>query len=410
MTQRVSKQITNQKDIDYLINISENDISTSFIMETFGEFAGSSRFHPYDTFHIPAGAYGSGTKKNKNQCNTTIGIWIFNKFCIEKDLIDVFGYINYEIDNKKFKNIVASITSEVLEDRLDLSILDKFLQKSQKLMPYCTILTPNYTKKFLNCTKIITKRKNELAKQYAKEIESGDINTAEIIEKELLSFAREYLKDDPSMDLFLSGARSTFDNHFKNMYIMKGAIRDPDPNAEKQYNIVMSNYADGISKEDYSIIANSLAAGPYARSNNTQIGGYWEKLFVSAYQHLSLDPPNSDCGTTDTIKVYLTKDNIQDWMYCYILEDNGSLTQINSKNINKFMNKNANIRFAALCESKTGFCNKCIGDLYYKLGMKNIGTAMAKVPATLKLVSMKSFHVSNIVTTTIDVEKAFGLK
>jgi hypothetical protein len=407
---RISKHITNQKDIDYLINILEEEIGTKYMMETFGEFNGTAKFHPYDTFYVPIGAYGRDKKKNKKPCLTTVGIWVFNKYCIEKDLIDTFGYVNYEIDKKKFNRLVSKITTSVIEDDIELEVLDRFLQKSQKLMPMCTILTPNHTEKFLSCTKEINKRKKELAKKYAKEIEAGDAVVAEQIEKELLRFARDYLKDDPSMDLFTSGARSSFDNHFKNMYIMRGAVRNPDPLADKQYNIVLSNFVDGISKEDYPIIANSLAAGPYSRAKKTEVGGYWEKLFVSAYQHLKLDPPGSDCGTTDTIEVLLTEKNCQSWMYCYIRENNGTLIQLNSKNLDKYIGKTVKFRFSSLCESKTGFCNKCAGDLFYKLNIMNIGVSMAKIPSTLKNLNMKAFHDNNVKTVSIDIEKVFSLK
>jgi hypothetical protein len=359
---REARVITKQEDIDYLVNISEEEIGMSFMMETFGEFNEKCRFHPYDSFYVPVGAYGRGNKTNKKKCFTNVGIWIFNKYFIEKDLLDYFGYINYEINKKKWQGLVAKITDGVMMEELELHTLDRFLQKSQKLMPMCTVLTPNHTQRFLSCTKEINKRKKELAKKYAKEIEAGDPVVAEKMEKELLDFARDYLDGDPSMDLYLSGARSSFENHFKNMYVMKGAIRNPDPNAEKKYNIVLSNYADGISKEDYPIIANSLAAGPYARAKKTEVGGYWEKLFVSAYQHLKLDPPGSDCGTTDTVSVYLTGDNYRQWLYSYMQDKNGVLEALTPKNYEKYLNKNINFRFASLCESKTGFCNKCIGD------------------------------------------------
>jgi hypothetical protein len=408
---RVSKQIREQKEIDYLINIKEEEIGTSFMMETFGEFDEKVRFRPYDTFIVPTGAYGRDNKKNKKPFTTTVGIWVFNKYMIESDLLHHIGYINRELNKKGFNQLVSKITSGVLEDDLDVEVLDRFLQKSQKLMPMCTILAPNQTKRFIDCIKEIDKRKKVLAKKYEKEIANGDPIAAEQMEKELLNFAREYLKDDPSMDIYLSGARSSFENHFKNMYVMKGAIKNPDPNAEKPYNIVLSCYANGISKEDYPVIANSLAAGPYARAKKTEVGGYWEKLFISAYQHLTCDKPGSDCGTTDTVEVFLTNDNLQGWMYSYIREKSGELVELNSKNKDKYLGKTVNFRFSSLCESKTGgFCNKCIGNLFYKRGITNVGASMPKIPSTLKNASMKSFHDSTVKTYTIDVEKAFGLK
>ena len=34
-------------------------------------------------------------------------------------------------------------------------------------------------------------------------------------------------------------------------------IRNPDPNARKQFDIALSNYNNGISKEEYAIFCNS---------------------------------------------------------------------------------------------------------------------------------------------------------
>ena len=60
----------------------------------------------------------------------------------------------------------------------------------------------------------------------------------------------------------------------------------------------MSNYIEGIAKEEYADFANSLAEGPYSRSNKTEVGGYWEKLMLPAFQHVkNWAEKGSDCGT-----------------------------------------------------------------------------------------------------------------
>ena len=109
-----------------------------------------------------------------------------------------------------------------------------------------------------------------------------------IIEKELLDYSREILKDDPSMDMFNSGARASFENNFKNMFVSKGAVKNPDPT--KGYDLITSSYMDGIGKDEYAAFAASLSAGPYSRAKKTETGGYWEKLFLRAFQHLKLLP------------------------------------------------------------------------------------------------------------------------
>ena len=408
MSSRKSKKITSPKDIEYLVNIKEKDITTSFIMDTFGEFETGQRFRPYDIIEIPANSYGPEGKKNKKPFVTTVGIWIFNKYFIEEDLFDMFKYVNKTIDKKMYGKLNNEISVAVLEDRLPLETMKRFNMKTQKCMPYISILAPNYTDKMLTCTEVINKKKKELYKKYEERIKKGDEIAASRMEKELLDFAIEYMGDDPSMDMFISGARGSIGNNFKNMFVMKGVIKDPDPNAKQKYNVAMSNYIDGISPDEYALFANSLAAGPYARAKKTENGGYREKLFLRAFQHLTLDPPGSDCGTKRYIEVILTESNINEWMYSYIIEGS-KLVELTSQNKSKYIGKKVKVRFSALCESKTGICNKCMGNLYYRLDKTNVGTSLTQIPSVQKNIAMKSFHDSTQSLYDMDLEKIFQL-
>ena len=402
---RVAKLITDKKDIDFLLSLKEEDISFSLMMEMFGEFNGKQRFHPYDILEVPPNSYGPENDRNTNKFVTTVGLWVWNIYHLEKELHHILGYINHTIDKKAFGKIDSTLSYALLEDDITIQHIKNFIHKTQADMPFVSIVSPSMTEKMLTSTKVIKKKKEELAKKYKKEIEAGDEVAIERMEKELLDYAKDYLDGDPSLDSFDSGARGSFGNNFKNMFIIKGAIKDPDPN--KGYNIAMSNYMDGVSKEEYAVFANSLAAGPYARGKKTEIGGYWEKLFVAAFQHVVLDPEGSDCKTDKYVTVKL--DNPGDWMYSYMIEGN-NLVELNSKNVDKYKGKTVKFRFSSMCKSKTGICNKCAGNMFYKLGIKNIGMTLPVIPSTLKNLSMKSFHDSSVKTTEMDVMKAFGLK
>lgn len=406
---RKAKVITNKDDIEYIAHITEDSITSSFMMETFGEFNGTSRFNPYDEITIPPGCYGNNGKLNKKEFNTTVGIYVFNKYFIEKDLFDAFGYINKEINGDMHDYINSELSYLLLEDEITVEQLKRFHKKVQKFMPFVSFLSPTYTEKFLTSTEAINKKKTELIKANKEAIEAGDEVVTERIEKELLDFAREYLADDPSMDSYLSGARGSFGNNFKNMYVMKGAVKDPDPNAKQKYRIATSNYMDGIKPEEYVIYANSLAAGPFSRAKKTEVGGYLEKLFLYAYQHITLDPPGSDCKTKRFITVTLTSKNIKQWMYSYVIQGD-KLVEITRKNKDKFIGKTVKLRYSALCESKTGICNCCFGNLPYRRGALNNGIESTVVPSTMKNKSMKAFHDSVQRTTEIDINKAFGFK
>ena len=408
MAVRKAKVIKDPKDIEYISNLKEEDITLSFIMEMFGEFNGKRRFNPYDEIEIPAGKYGIDKYKNKQPIYTTVGLYVFNKFFIEKDLVHIFGYINETVDDELFENINSKLSSALLEDDIDVATLKRYLMKTQKVMPYVSILSPNYTEKMLTCSKVIDKKKAELYKKYKEGIDAGDPVIATKMEKELLDFAVDYMKDDPSMDMFISGARGTVGNNFKNMFVIKGAIKDPDPNAKQKYKVALSNYIDGISPEEYSLFANSLAAGPFARAKKTEVGGALEKLFLYGLQHVKMDVPGSDCKTKRTKTVTLTKKNIKSWMYSYVMEGDKPV-EITSKNKDKYIGKTVKIRFSSLCQDKNPgcICNICGGNLPYRRGIQNAGIETTQIASTMKNKSMKSFHDSVQRMHVMDVRRAF---
>lgn len=403
---RMGRLITNKNDVNYFLSIDEElGTKKSTIMELFGEFNGKHRFNQYDMFDVPPNSYGPEGKRNKNTFRTTIGIWIFNRVFIEKELFDLKHYVNKTITKKLFNSIAKDITYKILEEKLPLDALKHYMMKGQKFMNYSTILSESTTIKLLTISQKIEVEKAKLLKKYAKEVEAKDPGTIIKIQNELLDMAKKELKDDPSMDVYMSGAKEKIGNDFKNMYIMKGLSKNPDPT--KGYNVITSSYMNGIKKEEYADFANSLAEGPYARGIKTGLGGYWEKLALPAYQHIKMLPKGSDCGTKRHIHVKLTDDNYNKYIYSFA-KVGSKYVELTSENKSDFVGKEVALRFSSLCEAKDGICNRCGGNAFYRLGITNIGTAVPQVPAKLKLVSMKSFHDSQVVMTKMNPMKAFG--
>lgn len=414
MEKRVSKVITKKEDIEYILSIKEEDITTSFIMENFADFGKSPRFQPYDLIEVPVGAYGGllpngKEKRNTNKFTTGVGRLIFNKFFFESvpELLEYIGYVDSDVTKKTYGGILNKLGYLMLEDKVKEETYKEFCKKSQKMMPYVSILAPNHSDNMLTISSKINKRKQQLLKQYAKELEARDEESAkvfDVISNELLDYARELMKDDPAMDMFLSGAGGSFENNFKNMFIMRGAVKDPTPN--KGYNLITSNYIDGISKEEYPALANTLAAGPYARSKKTEVGGYWEKLFMAAFQHVVLLDEGTDCKTDRYIEINVTNKSIDSIMYSYAIVGK-NLVEITSENRDDFIGKKIKLRYSSMCKAKDGICSKCAGNLFYRMGIKNVGAATPQIPSKLKLLSMKSFHDDQLNFVEMDPMKAF---
>lgn len=417
VSQKRKSRTVSTAEMEELTSLTEQDITTSKIMELFGDIEGKGvRFNPYDIVVVPKGkleAAGSNGKvvKNTDQVVTTVGALIFNKFFI-LHMPTVFAEVGWQPDimtKKKFNGINQQLTYGVLEDRVDIQEYKSFCNRAQKFMPYVSILANNHTDKMLTITKIITPAKKKLLAEHADEIAKGDLHAAQVIDEisaQLLDLASKELEDDPSMDMFNSGVGGDYGNNFKNMFVMRGAVKDPDP--AKGYNIITSNFVEGISKDEYSKIANTLAAGPYARSKKTEMGGYWEKLFKSAFQHIYAMPEGTDCGTDKYITVKLTPKNIDAYMYNYIIEGD-RLVELTSRLREKYLGQTVKFRFSSMCRCKEhgGICHKCLGNLFYREGIRNIGTATPQLPSKLKVLSMKLFHDDQVRFAHMDPMKAF---
>ncbi len=130
---RKSKYISSA-DAQKFIALSSNDITTSFIMDTFGTFNGKPKYNPYDLMIVPPNSYGK-PKKNKNQFTTTLGLFIFNKFFVEDELIHVLGYVNETVGDDMFSDINKKLSYALLEDRITVQQMKTYLNKTQKTMP-----------------------------------------------------------------------------------------------------------------------------------------------------------------------------------------------------------------------------------------------------------------------------------
>lgn len=398
---RKSRYITDSER-DYILSLSSKDcLKTSVFMECFGEFNGKKKFNTYDVMKVPPKTYHN----NKNEFVTTVGSWFFNKACIDyPGLFDEIGYINKPISKGVYGDINDKLSLAILEDRVTTQQFKDWILCCQKFMNYSTVICTTSSEDMLLISKVIEPKKEELFKKYEKELAAGDAFTMQKIENELLAYCEDKLKDDPAWDNIKAGAGADLGNNFKNMYVVKGAQKNPDPT--KGYNIIKSCYSEGVSKDDYAAMANSLAAGPYSRARKTAIWGYEEKKFLLAFQHIKLGPKGSDCGTKRTITVTLDKNYMKLLMYSYIVEGN-RLVRLDSTNMDKYKGKTVKMRFSSLCKNEC-ICNKCAGDLYYLLNTPNIGTATPQLASSVKNIMMKSFHDSTEKFTQMNAMEAFG--
>ena len=403
MAKRKAKHIENTADVKEILELSQEHAGEkSLIMDWFGDFGKGPRFNPYDTIIIPKGTYGK-SKKNKNAFKTTVGLWVFNKACIE-NMSDVLGYVNETITMGKFEEINEEISYALLENKITIDQLKNFIMVGQIYMGCASAICPSHTLDVILITNKAEAKKKQLEKEHADAIKNTDLKGLKDIEDGLVDWAKEQLKDSEASDMYNSGAKPSWGNNFKNMYLIKGPVKHTD----SSYSYVSASYIEGTKKEDYSAINDAAIGGPFSRASKTQEGGYIEKQYTNATQHIKVLGPGSDCKTKLYTTTTLTKKNIRNWMYCFVIGNNGSLTEITSDNKDKFIGKTVKMRYSALCQAKNGcICEKCAGTLYNRIGIENIGLGCNIMASSMKNASMKAFHDSSLNLTTIDPNEAF---
>jgi hypothetical protein len=382
-----------------ILSLERKDATMTLLRDFFAVRKGKNKpkFNTFDTFDLP-----KNKLYNDEKIETTIGRYLFNLFTIPEKYLNKYGYQNLVFDASTTKKLENNLGQMLLNDEITSEDFSSFLDKGEWITlgtAYFLVPTMNYDITVPN--KDVIKRRNELFKEYATEIADGDPNVSTKIEKELLKLAREKLEDsgNDGYDFYKSG-EFDFDNNYKKTSIMSGAIENP---YTKKLDIMKSNYADGISKEEFPYLANITIIGGYSRNVETQKGGYETKKINNSMQVITLDEVDSDCGTTNYLEIIIPEGMKSMFVGRYALSG-GKLVEITEANISIFAGKKTILRSPMYCKSEQ-ICNKCAGELFYKLGMRNAGLLSSTLSGNLMNLSMKKFHNTSLRFGKIDPTK-----
>lgn len=395
----MSKRHLNIKEITEILDLTIEDITMEKLRDFFAVRYGQDnpRFNTFDTFKLP-----KGKLYNREDVETTVGRYIINLVVFPRKFLMKHGYQNIVLDSKNIAAIEKQLADMLLNDEMNSDDYIHYLDKGEWFSlgtAYFIVPTMNYG---IN-TPIpeVIKRRDELFNEYRKEIEAGDPNVADKIESELLAMAKGILKErgEESYGFFDSGEFS-FANNYKKTSIMAGSIENPHT---KKLNILKSNYVNGISKEDFNHFANLTVIGGFSRGVETQIAGYSTKKINSAMQTAVLQEAGTDCGAKNYLETTINSNMKNMFLYRWVL-DGGKLVMLDNSNISRFVDKPVKLRSPLYCESEQ-ICNKCAGEMFYKIGFKNAGLLTSTLSGSMMNLALKKFHDTTIRFTKVDVNK-----
>lgn len=337
---------------------------------------------------------------------TSLGMLLFNRYVLEANhVIQVTRYWNIPLGNKGMGEFEKMLASLVVTDLISTRDQGNVIDARDRLGAWVScFLGTAVSSSLLMPMHDVNKRKDELFKQYASDINSNDpvkqILTTNKIEAELVGMVRKNLKNaGESNDLFNSGVYN-LDNNYKTINVMRGAVFN---DITQKYDVVESSLMDGINKKDITPFANSVVAGAYPSAVGTADAGYMSKQMMALLQSEELDPnPKSDCGTKSTIPLRIDSSNAKYVLNRNIL-DGSKIVTLTSKNIGSYINKTVKL-FSPACCTHDRICAKCAGPLFYSLGVTRVGLLCTQFTDKILNIKLKSKHNLSQSAGTMKVE------
>lgn len=397
-----------------LLSLTKKDITMPLLQDYFACFHGQehARFNSYDYFTLPAGTLMPGVPKEAVQ--TTIGRYIINLYVLPDAYKKKYGYYNVTLDKKGLGKLEGQLNDMILADELSTREYAGYLDRGEWMgMGTAYFMVPTMDYDINVPIPEVKKLRDELFEKNREGIKNGDSNTVAEIEKEVLDLARKKIKEkgNESFDFFESGV-GKFENNYKKTSIMAGAIEDP---YSHKLTVLKSNYIDGIDKKEFPKFGALTLIGGYSRGVETQKSGYETKEINAATQTVMLDEAGSDCGTTFYQEIEIPGDLKDMFLYRYILDpsaaghDEKGLVLLTPENISHYIGKHVKMRSPLYCKG-TKICNKCAGELFYKMGVKNAGLFTSTLSGTLMNASMKKFHDSTVKFDKIDINRSIKIE
>lgn len=373
------KEMKKPEDI---VNIDAKDIDVDILKWLFAYTKNGPRYKRTDSFILKKNQYRGLLRDT----NTTIGNFLVNKALFNDNLIDIVGYVNKRFSADVIEDIESKLAKALLNDYINVHDMIYYMDRIQffGFAPNDTF-SPSLTDKTIFMPESIMKEKARLVKENKDKI--NDPLIALDIQKKLISKAKEVIGDDVGMDLYGSGSKASFGNNFAKLFLMNGPMLDLENGG---FRTSVSSYSEGVKKDEMDLYANSIVNAAYSKGVGTQIGGYLVKKYMAAFQTVVLDKAKSDCGTSKTLRIKLTKDNYKMFLYRNIKEGS-KVVNLTDENINKYVNSFIELYDPMYCIGDK-LCNKCAGDLYYKLGIENIGLTTSKLCSSVMNKSLKKFH------------------
>ena len=389
-----------EKQIEHILSVTNEGITKQWLKDTFAITAKGQMVPWEGEFELDtAKITGMMPKMPSSKFMTTAGRFIVNKFLFaNSDYTKICTYCNEPMDAKMVSKLQNTFLKSMLEQEIKPSDYVDFLNKlcwiAFSSVNFC--LSGLNTGLFVESPELI-KTRTKLLKENKEKLENLDLVACKNVDKVCNDIVMEENKDNKAIDFIKAGDAKKFVGVTT---VMRGLVPDSTGYGLR---FVGSSLQGGIQRDEIAAYADTGILGAKSRGLDTRNSGYLTKKFNSAFSHIVLDEPGSDCKTKQKIKV-LIDDNAERDYYLRYAYYGGKEYILTRENIAKLKGKEVLMRSPIYCLGDK-LCNKCAGELYYRMDNRFMGLAAARIGNNLLNASLKSFHDSTVKISEIDIEK-----
>ena len=399
----MERKTLSQAQIDHIMAVTTPNITKQWLIDTFAFTEKGSPKVPFQgEFELDTSKL-EGIKMPKfpsTKFKTTAGRYIFNRFLFgESTYAQIFSYVNEPVHKGVYEDLNNMFLDAILEEKTTPKDYIDFLNKITWFSFSIVSLTiPGLSIDIYKQKPNVEKLKEKLIKENKEAIEKADIVTCRKIEDECNELYKEDLKGTYVADYIDSRSAKNVTGVTAVMRGLVAESRDP-----RKFNFVKSSLQEGIKPDEIHNYADNGVFGAKARGLNTRVGGYITKKFNAAMSHLVLDKEGSDCNSKYGITTVVDKTFKKNYYLRYAFAPGGKYILMDNENIKKYMGQKVKLRSPMFCTGDR-ICNKCAGELYYRLKNRFLGLAVSRISNNLLNASLKNFHESTVKTRKIEIE------
>ena len=351
-----------------------------------------------------------------NDIETSIGISIAN-FLILEDALDgkipfVDGKITSSIEDVIAERLVSDnyVPKNEEDDRKKIRVreLIKYVDNCEYLKTWNRYFVQAASERTMLPPEGITEKKQAIIKEMIAELGPNafkdQVNVVKL-EERLKEIDREWLKDDPTLNIVTSG--KVLNNSRKELFLTMGGI--PAFDDEGELSFVLNSLLEGWPSDPDTLTAmfNSLRAGSRARALDTQYGGLFAKIILRAIGSYTVKL-GVDCGTTIGKNITIDDTNFKSIKFRHIIDS--SITKlIDSEEMAKtFIGKKIIVRSPETCALVgENYCQYCVSKLLSENpdGIKN---EVTEVTSIVMNESMKKMHNTTKSITRLNKKEIFS--